>query len=109
MGRYEYGIIVLDQRSHRDDSTLRDVHEQLVNEQGIWTSKYKNLIEGVFLAPSHYGVGIQFADMVAGAVHRYFEHHDATWFDLIAGSFRASPSGQIDGYGLAKVPKGKFV
>ena len=36
-------------------------------------SQFNNLIEGLFIAPSHLSVGIQFADLVAGAIFRKYE------------------------------------
>ncbi|MEI8124925.1 MAG: DUF3800 domain-containing protein, partial [Parachlamydiaceae bacterium] len=63
------------------------------------------LIEGLFLAPSHLSVGIQFADMVVGAVFRKFEHQNDRWFNLLEPSWRKSPQGTMDGYGLIKFPQ----
>jgi hypothetical protein len=51
-------------------------------------------------------VGIQFADMVAGAVFRAFRASDDRFAKQIKPSFRTSPVGKIDGYGLVKFPKG---
>lgn len=68
-------------------------------------SIYKNLIEGVFIAPSHLSVGIQLSDMVAGAVYRKFARQDSRFFDLIKTSFRKNNLGEIDGYGLIRWPK----
>jgi hypothetical protein len=42
---------------------------------------------------------------VAGAVWRKFERDDDRWFTLIEKSFRRSRTGQVDGFGLVKVPK----
>jgi hypothetical protein len=49
--------------------------------------------------------GIQLADMVAGAVYRSLKK-DMRFFKMIEGSFRTSPTGRLDGYGLVKFPKG---
>ncbi|WP_434713473.1 DUF3800 domain-containing protein [Rhizobium sp. YTUHZ045] len=59
----------------------------------------------MFLAPSHMSVGVQFADMVAGAIWRRFESGDETWFDAIKPAFRTSPDGKIDGFGICRFPK----
>jgi hypothetical protein len=104
-GRRTLGIIVADHRGKGDDNQMRDQHQRLVNETTQYTSNYMNLIEGLFLTPSHMSVGIQMADMVAGAIGRRVESNDATWFDIIKPSFRASPKGVIDGYGIARFPK----
>lgn len=99
------GIVVCDHRGSQDDSMLRSLHAHLVEDDVHNTSQLRNLIENVFLSPSHMGIGIQLADLVAGAVFRNFERDDARWFDLIRGSFRRSHKGAIDGHGLVMWPK----
>ena len=100
------GLIICDHRNNHQDERLRALHQKLVNSEGIFTSSYANLIEGLFLAPSHYSVGIQFADLVAGAVFRKFEAKDERFYDLIKPLVRTSPTGETEGYGLVKLPKG---
>ncbi|WP_141700880.1 DUF3800 domain-containing protein [Mesorhizobium sp. SEMIA 3007] len=104
-GKTFHGIIVADHRGTGDDKRLREQHQRLLDETGSYSSNYPNLIEGCFLSPSHTSAGIQFADMVAGAIWRRFEHDDATFFDQIRPLLRTSPSGAIDGFGLARFPK----
>jgi hypothetical protein len=84
---------------------MRDQHQRLVGETREYTSNYMNLIEGLFLTPSHLSVGIQMADMVAGAIGRRFESNDPFWFDAIKPSFRTRADGTIDGFGIARFPK----
>lgn len=98
------GIIVADHRGSKDDAKMRQQHERLVLESGKFTSTYKNFVEGLFFAPSHMSVGIQLADMVAGATWRAYERQDTRYFDKIRGSFRAKSNGDIEGYGLVKFP-----
>lgn len=105
VGQSINGIIVCDHRAPRDDERLRHLHQQLLSSDKDNTARYTNLIEGVFIAPSHYSVGIQFADVVAGAVFRKFENDDGRFFNLILKSFRMSPTGKIEGYGLVQFPK----
>jgi hypothetical protein len=71
-------------------------------------SKYSNVIEGLFIAPSHLSVGIQFADLVAGAIFRKFKSKDERFYAQIAGSLRTSPSGNVEGFGIVKFPKGAW-
>lgn len=104
-GRDTLGMIVADHRGRGDDEKMRHQHERLVREDGRYSSTYANFVEGLFFSPSHMSVGIQLADMVAGAIWRAQSHNDATWFDRLRGSFRSSPSGKIDGYGIARFPK----
>ena len=105
VGRQEYGIIVADHRGREDDKRFRMHHEKLLHSSGEFISTYGNVVESLFLQPSHFSVGIQLADMIAGAVWRNFEKNDSTWFNLLLGTFRCSKAGVIDGYGLVKYPK----
>ncbi|MCW2336897.1 hypothetical protein M2337_001130 [Sphingobium sp. B2D3A] len=104
-GRDTFGMIVADHRGKGDDDSMRHRHERLIRESGQYTSQYKNFIEGLFFAPSHLSVGIQLVDMIAGAIWRAQAHNDRTWYDRLRPSFRASPTGRIDGYGLVRFPK----
>lgn len=104
-GRDTFGMIVADHRGKGDDDSMRHRHERLIREAGQYTSQYKNFIEGLFFAPSHLSVGIQLVDMVAGAIWRAQANNDRTWFDKLRTSFRSSPQGKIDGFGIARFPK----
>lgn len=105
VGQKLNGMVVCDHRGPKDDERLRELHHKLVNGKGGVISSYGNMVEGLFIAPSHLSVGIQFADMVAGAVFRAFKAQDARFADQIKESFRASPSGVMEGFGLVKFPK----
>lgn len=107
-GSLHPGMIVVDQRGSHDDAKMRLRHERLLNKKRRDHSSYANLVESLFFAPSHLSVGVQFADLVAGAVWRKYDHNDTVYFDQIRQSFRADPKGKIDGYGLVTFPnKGK--
>ena len=108
VGRKEFGIVVADHRGSNDDRLLRQVHQKLLYAKSSTISSYDNLVEGLFLEPSHLSVGIQLADMVAGAVWRKFERGDATWFDALEPTLRRSPAGSIDGWGIVRSPKGTW-
>lgn len=103
------GIIVCDHRGPKDDERLRSVHQKLMSGKGENCSNYKNLIEGVFMSPSHYGVGIQLADMFAGAVARKFTSGDNHFFKMVEASLRKSSFGKVEGFGLVKHPKVNWV
>lgn len=103
--RAEYGIIVCDHRGAADDKKLIGQHQKLVHSSSSHTSNYKNVIEGLFLVPSHLSIGVQLADMVAGAVWRTFERNDEKWFKHIEPTLRVGPQGKIYGFGLIKMPK----
>ena len=104
-GHHTSGIIVADRRNGFEDRNMRVRHERLVRESRKYTSTYGNFIESIFLAPSHMSVGIQFADMIAGAIWRLHEHGDERWFNAIKPAFRTDREGRIDGYGVARFPK----
>jgi hypothetical protein len=72
---------------------------------GRFTSQYKHLVESLFFQPSEISVGVQFADLVAGAVWRKFEKGDDYWYKKLEPSLRTSHGGSIDGYGIIKCPK----
>lgn len=103
------GIIICDHRNPNQDRLLSNFHNDLLKLGQNWKSKYDNLIEHLFLSSSHYSIGLQYADLVAGAIFRYFEHGDDRWYNILAKSFRTDPrNGQIEGYGLVKIPYGKW-
>lgn len=104
-GRKTSGIIVADHRNRNQDNRMREQHERLVRETGKDTSTYDNFIESIFLSPSHMSIGIQLADIVAGAIWRFYEKNDDRWLNLIKPVFRTNKRGVIDGYGVARFPK----
>jgi Protein of unknown function (DUF3800) len=108
-GRKEYGIVVGDHRGASDDRRLRAHHEMLLNSTANNTSKYANLIEGLFIHPSNLSVGIQLADMVAGAVWRKYERQDDKYYHLLRPSLRKDSGGLEAGYGIVKFPTRGFV
>lgn len=99
-----HGLIVCDHRNTREDRHLRNYHYRMISADSPFTSKFTNLIEGLFLAPSHHSVGIQFADIVAGALFRHF----GSFLNALRPSFRSAPDGRLDGYGIARLPKSEW-
>ena len=108
IGHSVHGIVVCDNRGSKDDANLRDLHATLMTSPTENISRYQNVIEGLFIAPSHLSVGIQFADMVAGAIFRKYKSGDDRFYKQIVGSLRTSPVGSVDGYGIVKFPKGTW-
>lgn len=108
-GRTEYGLIIADHRGRDDDKRLRAHHQMLVHSTAAFTSKYENQIESLLLQPSNMSIGIQFADMIAGAVWRKFEREDDRWYALMASSLRRSMGGNVDGYGIIKTPRNGWI
>src|SRR5450631_2381486 len=105
VGRPEFGLIVCDHRGSNDDKRFRLHHDELTQEGGDFVSNYPNLVESIFFVPSHLSIGVQLADMVAGAIWRKYEVGDGKWFDMLKPSIRCSKSGNIEGYGIVKFPK----
>jgi hypothetical protein len=109
VGRTETGIIVADHRGPAQDARFRVAHERLLtNTQNDFTSDYQNLVESLFFLPSAISIGIQLADMVAGAVWRKFEKGDDHCYRQLEPSLRKSPAGKVEGYGIIKFPKGSW-
>jgi hypothetical protein len=109
IGMPKYGMIISDHRGRDDDKKLRAHHQMLIHSSSAYTSTYNHFVESLLLQPSNLSIGIQLADMVAGAVWRKFERNDTRWFDLIEPSLRRSRAGNIDGYGIVKVPKAGWI
>lgn len=101
-------MIVVDQRGNKDDTNMRLRHERLLTEKKRDHAVYANLVESLFFAPSHLGVGVQLADLVAGAIFRLSEHDDPGFFDQLKPAFRKNANGSIDGHGLVHSPKLKI-
>ncbi|WP_165183863.1 DUF3800 domain-containing protein [Caulobacter soli] len=108
-GRREFGIVVGDHRGPGDDKRLRGYHEKLLHSASGFTTNYKHLIEGLFIHPSNLSVGIQLADMVAGAVWRKYERGDDKYYQLLKPSLRTNAQGDEAGYGIIKFPKATFI
>lgn len=108
VGATQLGIVVADHQGKHQDERLRNRHHRLLETNSHFISNYQNFIETIFLTPSHLSVGIQFADMVAGAIGRKFNAGEDRFYLEIADSFRKSTRGQIDGYGLVKLPKSNW-
>lgn len=100
-----HGLVVADHRGRDDDKTFRLQHQRLIYQNGPNTTTYKNLVEGLFLAPSHMSVGLQLVDLVAGAIWRRFDAGDRRWFDILKANFRTDRDGKLDGYGIVRYPR----
>lgn len=98
-----HGIMISDHRNPSQDQELRNSQVNLMNHHGKRKAKYDNLIENLFLSPSHHSIGIQYADLIAGALFRYFVHSDRRWYSLIETNFLRSDMGEIEGNGLVKI------
>lgn len=88
----DFGIVVQDQRHPRQDIRLRAFYQSLLAAGTRWT-RFPNVIEGVFLAPSDFSTGLQLVDFVAGAT--YAAHcttkADPKYFNIIRGKITGDP------------------
>ncbi len=105
VGSKQNGIIIADHRGRAQDEGLRIRHHAFLDGNEDFSSTYNNILETVFFTPSHHSVGIQVADMVAGAISRKYNSSDDTYFKEILPLFRRSPTGEIAGWGLISFPK----
>jgi hypothetical protein len=98
--------MVADHPGKKQDDGLRSGHHRLADDDGTLTSKYANYVETIFMTPSHHSVGIQFVDMVAGAIGRGFNSNDWSFFRMIKSAIRTDSDGRIHGHGVVKFAAG---
>lgn len=101
-----YGMVVIDERNNQQNKQLDNFHFDLLNNHDSRRADYNNLVEGLFIAASHHSVGVQFADLVAGAVYRKVSKGDSSFYDVIRGNIRCRSNGDVNGYGIVSVPHG---
>lgn len=101
-----YGMVVIDERNHQQNKQLDDFHFALLNNHDSKKADYTNLVEGLFIAASHHSVGVQFADLVAGAIYRKVSKGDSSFYDVIRGNIRCRQNGDVNGFGIVSVPHG---
>jgi len=97
------GIVICDHRERKQDKRLQNMHYKMMHGKEEYTSNFENILEGVFIVPSHFSTGIQLADMVAGSIYRWFAKNDDRYYKQIYSRIRKSPNGKVEGYGIAKL------
>jgi hypothetical protein len=103
----DVGLIVVDSRHREDDSRLRRFFSYLQAE-GTPYMKLSRIVEGLFLGPSHYSVGLQCADLVAAATAAAQRGvgQGSGYLRRVEPRFARHPStGVIDGVGLKRFPE----
>jgi len=108
----EKGIIICDGRNRQEDEALRKLHEEMLNGTAKKRKiSYTHLIENVLIAPSHFSIGIQFADVLAGIIYNKLIKNSKTdfLFDIIKNkfNFHIDKRGKklVEGRGIVKLPK----
>lgn len=101
-----YGIIVVDSRRDDEDNRLRQYFEA-IHEDGTEFAQLDRIVDGLFLGPSHFSLGLQLADLVVGPTRaRESGPGDGSrYFREIAPLFMSHPvTGRVDGVGLKYFP-----
>jgi hypothetical protein len=86
-GDTQRGLIVLDESSY--ETSLQGLAATFRSKGHKW-GQLHNLAEVPLFVDSQATRLIQYADLIAHAVRRYYEKGDATYFDVIRGHFDAS-------------------
>jgi hypothetical protein len=103
----DLGMIVVDSRHRESDSRLRRFFSDL-QADGTPYMKLDRIVEGLFLGPSHYSIGLQCADLVVAATaaaERGVGHGHGYLRTLEPRFARHPSSGEIEGVGLKRFPE----
>jgi hypothetical protein len=102
----DLGLIVVDSRFREEDSRLRRFFADLT-ESGTPYMKLGRIIEGLFLGPSHYSIGLQCADLVT-AITTSAERGGGQardYLKTLLSRFATHPAtGALDGVGIKRFP-----
>ena len=92
-------LLIADSRGGQD-SRLRRFVKGIIEDGDLWVRFDRSLVEGVLFQVSHYSVGIQLADFLAGAVFQKDARGNSTYFDLWKPLLRRKPgTDKVSGYG----------
>lgn len=103
----DLGITVIDSRHREDDSRLRRFFSDLT-EDGTPYVKFDRIVEGLFLAPSHFSLGLQIADLIVGttASAERGKGDARRYLKKLLPRFAVHPAtGELDGVGLKRFPE----
>jgi hypothetical protein len=103
----DVGIIVVDSRFREDDSRLRRFFADLTDE-GTPYSRLDRIVEGLFLGPSHYSIGLQCADLVCSitAAAERGNGQARGYLKTLLPRFATHPAtGALDGVGIKRFPE----
>jgi hypothetical protein len=103
----ELGAIVIDSRFREEDARLRRFFAELT-DAGTPYMKLSRIVEGLFLGPSHYSIGLQCADLVV-ACTASAERGNAQargYLRRLLPRFASHPAtGELEGVGLKRFPE----
>lgn len=103
----DLGLIAIDSRFREDDARLRRFFADLA-EGGTPYMKLARIVEGLFLGPSRYSIGIQCADLVVAitaSAERAGGGQAKGYLRKLERRFAVHPaSGEVDGVGIKRFP-----
>jgi uncharacterized protein DUF3800 len=102
----DVGLIAIDSRFREHDARLRRFFADLT-EAGTPYMKLERIVEGLFLGPSHYSIGLQCADLVVAitaAAERGNGQARGYLKTLLPRFARHPATGELEGVGLKRFP-----
>jgi hypothetical protein len=103
----DVGMIVVDSRFREDDARLRRFFADLTKD-GSPYSRLGRIVEGLFLGPSHYSIGLQCADLIC-AITAAAERGNGQargYLKTLLPRFATHPAtGELDGVGIKRFPE----
>ncbi len=103
----DVGMIVVDSRFREDDARLRRFFADLTKD-GSPYSRLDRIVEGLFLGPSHYSIGLQCADLVCSitAAAERGGGQARGYLKTLLPRFATHPAtGALDGVGIKRFPE----
>jgi hypothetical protein len=103
----DVGVIVVDSRFREDDARLRRFFADLTKD-GSPYSRLDRIVEGLFLGPSHYSIGLQCADLIC-AITAAAERGNGQargYLKTLLPRFATHPAtGALEGVGIKRFPE----
>ncbi len=103
----DVGMIVVDSRFRDDDARLRRFFADLTKD-GSPYSRLDRIVEGLFLGPSHFSIGLQCADLIC-AITAAAERGNGQargYLKKLLPRFAVHPAtGELEGVGLKRFPE----
>lgn len=103
----DVGMIVIDGRFREDDARLRRFFADLTHD-GTPYSRLDRIVEGLFLGPSHFSIGLQCADLVCSitAAAERGNGQARGYLKALLPRFATHPAtGELEGVGLKRFPE----
>jgi hypothetical protein len=106
-GRDDLGLIVIDSRFREEDARLRHFFAHMIKD-GTPFMQLPRIVEGLFLAPSTYSIGLQCADLIV-AMTAHAERGPGIgrgYLRRLLPRFARHPAtGELEGVGLKRFPE----